>query len=140
MESINVTVAFCTICNGYHAATLEKKEDINHPDIIDHYFYHGEPHFTLNINSFPDIIRSSDTEIRTMKLADHQKKDKQHCNCTESKRNKRMVTLEAKRKNHTVLLQPEINDSDTDIYFNDLYYTYNNFHGFSDITGRSASA
>lgn len=140
MESINVKVAFCTECNGYYAATPAKKEDCNHPEIIDHYFYHGEPHFTLNQHSFESNTQFSDTEIRVLELSKHQESDHQHCNCSKNTEKKRNVALRAEAKEHKLVMSTENSEIEADVYFTDLYCTYNNFHGLNAAIGRSASA
>lgn len=137
MESIDVKVAFCTECKGYYAATPAKKEDSNHPEIIDHYFYHGEPRFTLNPQSFALSTQWSNTEIRTISLLNHQENDHHHCNCVKNGEDRKIVI---NTKDHKLVLSPENSEVDSDIYFTDLYYTYNNFHGVTTSSGRSASA
>ncbi len=139
MDSINVKVAFCTECNGYYTATPDSGEDCNHPEIIDHYFYHGEPHFTLNRNSFEKNTQFLKTEIRTLKLSDHQAADHLHCNCLKEINSLKNVS-DKKQKEHKISVVSEILEIDADIYFQDLYYTYNNFHGSNTSTSRSASA
>lgn len=140
MESINVKVAFCTECKGYYAATPAKKEDCNHPEIIDHYFYHGEPHFTLNQRSFESNTQLSNTEVRILKLSDHQANDHQHCNCVKTIEQRKTVTLKSEPKEHKLITSTENSEMEADVYFTDLYCTYNNFHGINTSVGRSASA
>jgi len=139
MDTINVKVAFCTQCKGYYAAAPLRKEDNNHPEIIDHYFYHGEPYFTLNSNMFEENTQYSYTDIRIVELSEHQASDHQHCCCK-----KEMKTLEhvekPKYRESKVEINPEKSEMESDVYFQDLYYTYDNFHGFSRSVGRSISA
>ncbi|UFH33110.1 hypothetical protein LNP04_05150 [Chryseobacterium sp. C-71] len=140
MESINVKVAFCTECKGYYAATPTKKEDCNHPEIIDHYFYHGEPYFTLNQRSFESNTQLSNTEVRILKLSDHQANDHQHCNCVKDIVQRKKIASKSEYNESKLITSTENSEMEADVYFTDLYCTYNNFHGINTSVGRSASA
>lgn len=140
MEQINVKVAFCTECEGYYAATPVKVEDYNHPEIIDHYFYHGEPHFTLCKNSFEENAQFLNTEIRIVELSEHQANDHRFCHCLKKANSLRTVALGKNQKETLFPVQIDKVEMDAEIYFTDLYHTYNNFHGVNTSNKRSASA
>ncbi|MBW7676772.1 hypothetical protein [Chryseobacterium chendengshani] len=140
MDTINVKVAFCTQCKGYYAATSVRKEDNNHPEIIDHYFYHGEPHFTLNSRLFDENTQYLNTDIRIIKLSEHQVSDHQHCCCLKEIKTLKTVTKKTTQKDSKTEINPEKYEIESDVYFKDLYYTYDNFHGFTRPVSRSISA
>lgn len=137
--SIPIKIAFCTECNGYHSATPSDKKYNNHTDIIDHFFYHGEPFFTLDHSTFEKAAKLENTEIRTIDLQEHIKQDHLYCYC--KKKNN------AAKKNYSYesadsANQPVINEKygDTDYYFKDLYFTYNNFHGLATGNNKNYSS
>jgi hypothetical protein len=129
--SIQIQVARCTQCKGYtSAAPLEQKHN-NHPDIIDHFFYHGEPAFTLDQKTFEKFRNLENTEVTVMDLHEHEKNDHQHCNCIKKPAQK---TVHSQKEIFSLPKNPfaaEKHEMDNEIYFKDLYYTYNNFHGIS---------
>lgn len=121
----------CKDCNGYYCSAPLEKKDIDHPEIIDHFFYHGEPWFTLDKNTFSKFKNYENTEIVIIDLDQHQKHDHQYCRCTKKKAvSKKKYVHSVTRKQKDVVLI-EKNEADNDIYFKDLYYTYNNFHGLN---------
>lgn len=140
MEQINVKVAFCTECEGYYAATPDKTENSDHPEIVDHYFYHGEPRFTLCKTSFEENTQFLNTEIRVVELSEHQANDHRYCNCLKKANSLRTVNLGKNQKEPLFHVLPETVEMDADIYFKDLYHTYINFHGADTLSKRSASA
>lgn len=127
--SIKIQVATCTQCNGYYSAAPLEQKHINHPDIIDHFFYHGEPWFTLDQKTFENCKNYEHTEIIVMDLDEHVKQDHLYCHC-----NKKVLPVKTNynyeisdyQKAASVIEKIE---TETEIYFKDLYYTYNNFHG-----------
>ncbi|HAO06692.1 MAG TPA: hypothetical protein DCQ50_06810 [Chryseobacterium sp.] len=129
--SIQIQVARCTQCKGYTSAAPTEKKYSNHPDIIDYYFYHGEPAFTLDLKTFEKFRNLENTEIEIVELHDHEKNDHQHCKCVKKSVQK---ALSAKKEVFSMPKNPfaaEKSEMDNEIYFKDLYYTYNNFHGVS---------
>ncbi|MEA1848717.1 MULTISPECIES: hypothetical protein [Chryseobacterium] len=129
--SIKIQVAKCTDCNGYYSSAPLENKDIFNPEITDHYFYHGEPWFTLDLNAFEKFKKYERTEIKVVELDEHRKQDHLHCHCPKKKTvSKKKYAYSASKKQHT-LPAIEKYDADTDIYFKDLYYTYNNFHGIN---------
>lgn len=129
--SIKIQVALCTDCNGYYSSAPLEKKDIFHPEITDHYFYHGEPRFTLDIDGFEKFKKFENTEIKVFDLDEHRTQDHLHCHCLKKKQtSKKKYTYKAPKKEKIISTIEKI-DADTDIYFKDLYYTYNNFHGIS---------
>ncbi|MCU7613150.1 hypothetical protein N0B16_01770 [Chryseobacterium sp. GMJ5] len=138
MVSINIKVAFCTSCKGYYAATPYKKEHAEHPEIVDHFFYHGEPWFTLDNTTFEKITQNENTEIRVLKLSEHRANDHQYCHCS-----KKALQKSADKKSYITKSTVHIVDYYevyADLYFKDLYHTYNNFHGAETSATRSISA
>lgn len=132
--SIKIQVAVCTDCSGYYSSAPLEKKDILNPEITDHFFYHGEPWFTLDINGFEKFRKYENTEIKIMELKDHQKQDHLHCHCLKKKAaSKKKYVYSASKKEKSIPMTEKI-DAETDIYFKDLYYTYNNFHGISQST------
>jgi hypothetical protein len=135
--SIQIKIAFCTECNGYHSATTSDRKYNNHSDIIDHFFYHGEPFFTFDHSTFEKAAKLENTEILTMSLDEHVKQDHLYCYC----KKKKNVTTKKKSTYESVdsAYQSVTNEkySDTDYYFKDLYHTYNNFHGASQQNNKN---
>jgi hypothetical protein len=126
--SIKIQVAMCTKCNGYYSAAPLEKKDSNHPEIIDHFFYHGEPWFTLEQETFEKCKGYAQTEIMVMDLNEHAANDHVHCHCKKkaAKEENHIQAVAKKEKSHLVIEKYEV---ENEIYFKDLYYTYNNFHG-----------
>lgn len=108
--SIIIKVAFCKKCNGYGCATPAEKKNIHHPEIIDHYFYHGEPYFTLDHNTFENHIQYESMEIKLISFPEHVKADNLYCSCL---------------KKAVIFQEFELIEKyETDIYFKDLYKFY----------------
>lgn len=128
-------LAHCDACNGYYSSTVLHSKDLSNPEIIDHYFYHGEPWFTLDKKTFDDKVDHLNGKVVTVDFEEHIKDDKRYCNCASKTRH---------TKEHLYYLSPNINRNkkalneyvDQDIYFYDLYITYNNVH--QDIPTRQA--
>ncbi len=129
--SIKIQVAVCTQCNGYYSATTLEQKHSTHPEIIDHFFYHGEPWFTLDQKTFEKCRNYENTKIMVVDLDQHIKHDHLYCNC-QKKANpvKTNYNYEVSDLQKTSSLTEKI-EIDTEIYFKDLYYTYNNFHGIA---------
>lgn len=109
--SIKIKVAFCKKCDGYSCATPVEKKHIQHPEIIDHYFYHGEPYFTLDHNTFENHIQYENMEVKLISFSEHVKMDHLYCSCL---------------KKADILQEFEVIEKlETDIYFKDLYKFYN---------------
>lgn len=128
MLSISINVAFCTNCMGYCSATPVEKKYFNHPDIVDHFFYHGEPWFTLDHKTFERKTQFQDIAIKTLDLSVHRNDDLQYCQCKKEKKN--LKTTHVSRGSNIEYSQPasEMNEIESDLYFADLYHTYYNFH------------
>jgi len=123
--SIKIKVAFCTECKGYHSATPASEKHSDHIDIIDHFFYHGEPWFTLDPGTFEKASKLENTEVQTLLLSDHTQQDHLYCHCIKKRAKKRYLSYEYF---DTV---PQIADqftNDSNYDFKDLYYTSNQFH------------
>jgi hypothetical protein len=125
--ALKLQLAHCDACNGYYSSTVLNPKDINNPEIIDHYFYHGEPWFTLDKKTFDHSIGQQTDHLHIVDFEEHAKEDGRYCTCANK----------AKHKNeHLYYLSPNINTNkkalneyiDQDIYFYDLYITYNNVH------------
>lgn len=129
--SIKIQVAVCTKCNGYCSSAPLDKKDIQHPDIVDHFFYHGEPRFTLDQETFEKVKKYEHTEIVIVDLRKHEENDHLQCNCAKQVR----ADIPKYRK---AVQAAERYETD-EIYFKDLYYTYNNFHGISPAASYTAS-
>lgn len=133
--ALKLQLAHCDACDGYYSSTVLNPKNINHPDIVDHYFYHGEPWFTLDQKTFDESVDRQSGSIQTVDLDEHIKDDQRYCTCIKKANHK---------KEHLYYLAPNstrnhkaLNDYvDQDIYFYDLYITYNNFH--QDIPTRQA--
>ena len=96
MEKINIKVAFCEECEGYHCATPADNSLINHPEIIDHYFYHGEPWFTLDLETFNNTKIIDDAQVKIISLKMHRENDYKYCKCI------RRTDLNALQNNHQI--------------------------------------
>ncbi|MCJ8155116.1 hypothetical protein MKJ01_15210 [Chryseobacterium sp. SSA4.19] len=125
--SIKIQVAMCTKCNGYSSAAPLEKKDSNHPEIIDHFFYHGEPWFTLEQETFEKSKRYAQTEIVVMDLEQHVENDHLYCHCNKKAIKENHIPAVSKRQKTDLVIEKY--EVETEIYFKDLYYTYNNFHG-----------
>lgn len=131
--ALKLQLAQCDACGGYYSSTVLNPKNINHPDIVDHYFYHGEPWFTLDQKTFDESVDRQSGRIQTVDFDEHIKDDQRYCTCVKETNHK---------KEHLYYLAPKLNRKvlieyvDQDIYFYDLYITYNNFH--QDIPTRQA--
>jgi len=92
MEKINIMVAFCQECGGYHSAAPADPNQIDHPEIVDHFFYHGEPWFTLNQETFKKAAMLEATEVRTVSLNHHREYDYMYCKCSKKSKNSNQNT------------------------------------------------
>jgi hypothetical protein len=128
MLSISINVAFCTNCKGYCSATPSDKKLLNHPDIIDHFFYHGEPWFTLDHKTFERKTQFQDIEIKTMDLSVHKTDDHQYCHCKKTRKSAKSTPITQPSKVEYAQSASEMNEIESDLYFTDLYHTYYNFH------------
>lgn len=126
--SIKIQVAICTQCNGYYSSAPLEKKDAGHPEIIDHFFYHGEPWFTLEQETFDQCRSYEHTEIAVVDLHEHAQNDHQYCHCKKNVITEEKI-LSAGPKLQKSIPVAEKYEIETEIYFKDLYYTYNNFHG-----------
>ena len=132
--SIKLQVAECKLCKGYHSSTILNSKDINHPDIVDHYFYHGEPWFTLNQKTFSKAIDSQHFNIRVVDFSDHIRNDKNYCRCREKDFSKTYFYYQ--KTNDQQKISAYLQDDDFDTLFRDLYIIYNNIH--QDVPARQA--
>ncbi|KQM29936.1 hypothetical protein ASE55_05230 [Chryseobacterium sp. Leaf201] len=105
-----------------------EKKDTGHPEIIDHFFYHGEPWFTLEQETFDRCRGYEHTEIAVVDLHEHAQNDHQYCHCKKNVITEEKI-LSAGPKLQKSIPVAEKYEIETEIYFKDLYYTYNNFHG-----------
>lgn len=126
MENINIKVAFCQNCGGYHSATPADYNQIDHPEIIDHFFYHGEPWFTLDPEIFKKAEMLENTVTKILPLHHHQIYDYMYCTCVkEIKKDKcRVYTFTV--PNYTPAVKKT--DKEIDAYFRDVYSLCYNFH------------
>jgi hypothetical protein len=127
MEQIYIKVAFCQKCSGYHASTYADSSQKNNPEIVDHYFYHGEPHFTFNQASFKKAEQLEYTEVKIIHLNDHQKNDLKYCGC--KKKPKSLPVAQNIKFTESSTKLPKYEEiSETEIYFRDIYRLSYNFH------------
>jgi hypothetical protein len=138
--SIKIKVAFCTECNGYYCATPAERKDCKHPDIIDHFLYHGEPWFTLDSHTFEHYKKYENLEFRTISFQEHVEKDHLYCHCKKKMRAEKTVYMYELKKTENTNESIEKHEVDTDIYFRDLYYTYNTFHGMGSANNKHTNA
>lgn len=122
--SLELQLAHCNICSGYYSSTVLNSKDLGSPAIIDHYFYHGEPWFTLDKKTFDLSVDRRSADVKVVNFEEHLKDDHKYCTCN---------NLTA---SFTTNKQMPTDDTDHDIYFYDLYITYNNFH--QDLPARKA--
>ena len=133
--ALKLQLAHCAACNGYYSSTVLNPKDLNHPEIVDHYFYHGEPWFTLDKKKFDQSVDHPDADVRIVDFEEHIKNDNCYCTCASKTKS---------RKDYLYHLIPNLHTQkktikeyiDQDIYFYDLYITSNNFH--QDIPARQA--
>lgn len=129
MKSISIKVAFCTSCNGYCSAIPVDKKDHDHPEIIDQFFYHGEPWFTFDQKKFEAKTQFEGIDVRILDLSTHRIKDRKYCNCVKVKKAVKTIHRSISARAEQAYFASDYNDIDADIYFQDLYHTYHNFHG-----------
>jgi hypothetical protein len=127
MEQIFIKVAFCQKCSGYHASTYADASQKNNPEIIDHYFYHGEPFFTLNQSSFGKAEQLEYTTIKTVQLNEHRKNDLNYCGC-KKKLKSPLVTQNISFSESSTQVPKYEEVSEVEIYFRDVYRLSYNFH------------
>lgn len=138
MKSISIKVAFCKSCKGYCSAIPVDKKDHNHPEIIDQFFYHGEPWFTFDQKTFDKKAQYEAIDVRILDLSVHRIKDNKYCHCSKTKKASQPTFVSANKKTDSVFFTsdyPEI-----EVYFQDLYHTYQNFHGLSYSGKHSAES
>lgn len=130
MEHINIKIAFCLECGGYHSATPADQTQINHPEIIDHYFYHGEPWFTLDLKTFKKSAILEKTEVKILSLNQHKKNDHKYCHCKKNvvRATKTKASVFSFSETAMPVIQKYKNDFEADIYFRDVYQLSYNFH------------
>ncbi|MFL9832587.1 hypothetical protein [Chryseobacterium terrae] len=127
MEQIYIKVAYCQKCSGYHASTYADSSQKNNPEIIDHYFYHGEPFFTFNQSSFKKSEQLEYTEVKIISLDEHQKDDLKYCGC-KKKRKLKLVAQNITFSESSTQLPKYDEVPETEIYFRDIYRLSYNFH------------
>lgn len=128
MEQIFIKVAFCQKCSGYHASTYADSSQKNNPEIVDHYFYHGEPYFTFNQASFNKAEQLEYTEVKIILLKEHRKNDLQYCGC-KKKPKKLSAIIQSISFSESSTQMPKYEEvSETEIYFRDVYRLSYNFH------------
>ncbi|MGE6397262.1 hypothetical protein [Chryseobacterium scophthalmum] len=128
MEQIFIKVAFCQKCSGYHASTYADSSQKNNPEIVDHYFYHGEPYFTFNQSSFNKAEQLEYTEVKILQLKEHQKNDLQYCGCKKKPRKLSTVIKSISFSESSTQMPKYEEVSETEIYFRDVYRLSYNFH------------
>lgn len=133
--ALELQLAHCEACNGYYSSTVLDTKDLDHPEIIDHYFYHGEPWFTLDKKTFDHSITQQAAKVRIVDFEEHLKDDQCYCTCAKSaKLKKDFVYHQTPNRNASRKVISEFIDQD--IYFYDLYITSHNYH--QDIAARQA--
>lgn len=128
MEHINIKIAFCLECGGYHSATPADQTQINHPEIVDHFFYHGEPWFTLDKKTFNKAEMLETTEVKIVSLDKHRKDDHNYCFCSKKVKTITKTPLFNFSESKTQVIHNHKSDYDADIYFRDVYRLSYNFH------------
>lgn len=129
--SIKIQVAVCTECKGYFSAAPLEQKNASHPDIIDHFFYHGEPWFTLDCKTFEKSRNMENSRIIVTDLENHAENDHRQCRCKKKEVPAKAAYSYESYQTEKCIPQLERNEMETEIYFKDLYYTYNNFHGIA---------
>jgi len=126
MEQINIKVAFCQQCGGYHSSTPADLSQVNHPEIVDHFFYHGEPWFTLCHQTFKKAELLEETEVRMVPLNQHREYDYMYCRCNKKVKKGTVVPLYQFLQSH--YSQPITKtEYENDLYFRDVYRLCYNF-------------
>lgn len=133
--ALELQLAHCETCNGYCSSTIMNKRDAEHPEIIDHYFYHGEPWFTLDAETFEESVQNRSADVQVVDFEEHLKDDLQYCTCdsTAMSESKQVAYHTANIFSYKSELKEYIQN---DNYFYDLYIAYHNFH--QDIPTRQA--
>ena len=128
---VKLQLAHCVKCHGYISSLLLNKSYIHHPSVIAPSFHHEEPYFTFDKSTFEKAVRNIDSEVKVVNFNDHLKEAHYYCNC-------KSTECEGKIKNYIPKYEnANSNDyTDQDIYFYDLYITYNNVH--QDLPRRMA--
>lgn len=134
--SIKIKVAFCTECKGYHSATPANQKHADHIDIIDHFFYHGEPWFTLDPETFEKASKLESTDVRTVSLTEHTQHDHMYCHCNKKRAKRRHFSYEY-FDSAPAVEKAEKYTTDADYDFKDLYYTANQFHPAKNTNTKS---
>jgi hypothetical protein len=133
--ALKLQLAHCGACEGYYSSTVLNTRDLHNPEIIDHYFYHGEPWFTLDRKTFDLSVDHEAAEVRVVDFLEHLENDHSYCQCAHRAKVKREHHYYQTASGNAKSKIPA-EDSEHDIYFYDLYITYNNFH--QDIPVRQA--
>jgi len=127
MEKINIMVAFCQKCGGYHSAAPADQSQVDHPEIVDHFFYHGEPWFTLDQDTFKKATMLEETEVRTVSLNHHREYDYMYCKCSKKvKTTTKTPVYQFAGSNYAAPVQQKA-ESEIDVYFRDVYSLCYNF-------------
>ncbi len=119
MKQINIKVALCLQCGGYHSSVPADQSQNKHPQITDHLFYHGEPWFTLDENQFEMAVFSNNSVVKIISLKEHQENDKKYCNCSikNASEHNQMYKFPVADE----LLPSKTHFHDNDPYFTELY-------------------
>lgn len=128
---VKLQLADCSHCKGFILSTVINTEDKYHPLILNHYLQHGEARFTLDKKIFECTVNETTSEIRVVNLKEHLKSQHNYCNCysDDNAKSNHCYDIKAFKK-------AKDENTDIDVYFYDLYLTYNNFH--QDIPTRQA--
>jgi hypothetical protein len=140
MKSISIKVAFCTSCEGYCSATPVDKNDYDHPEIIDQFFYHGEPWFTFDQKIFEAKTQYQGIDVRILDLEIHRIKDRKYCHCSKTKKTAKSTQISTPPKAEHMYFASDYIEVESDLYFKDLYHTYQNFHGIGSARKHSGSS
>lgn len=140
MKSISIKVAFCTNCNGYCTATPVDKNDHDHPEIVDQFFYHGEPWFTFDQKTFEANTQYQEIDVKILDLAIHRIKDRRYCHCSKTKKMVKSNHIATPAKSENIYFTSDYIEMEYDLYFQDLYHTYQNFHGLGSARKHSGSS
>ncbi|KFC19427.1 hypothetical protein [Chryseobacterium sp. FH1] len=128
---VKLQLANCSHCKGYILSTIINTEDKYHPLILNHYLQHGESRFTLDKKIFDRTVSETMSEIQVVNFKEHLKNQENYCTCN-CKDKGRIHQFYDKRSS----IKTKDENTDQDVYFYDLYLTYNNFH--QDIPTRQA--
>ena len=133
--ALELQLAHCEKCSGYCSSTVLNQRDLENPEIIDHYFYHGEPWFTLDKDTFRKSINQKKAQIRIVDFDLHLKDDKRYCSCAKNTNGKSGLNS---YKIPTIqnLLKAVDEYTAEDVYFYDLYITAHNY--YQDLQARKA--